>query len=184
MSARDGMRLVGMLVLGTAGALLVTSASASAVTKAKTFSSGDIDMAIPGMDIATSKRQVRPRGKIKDVNVSVRISHTFVDDLYLLLTDPKGNPVKLSTGNGDEGDDYGSGATDCTGAFTFFDDSAATAITAGTPPFDGPHAPEDSLSDLKGGKTKGAWRLHVIDGDGPTGGTLHCWELQIKYKKL
>ena len=185
MGARERMRLVGVLVLTTAGALLVTGVSASAATKTKVFSSGDIDMAIPGLDIATSKQQVRPRGRIKDVNVSVRISHPFVGDLFLLVTDPKGNPVNLSAANGGDGDDYGSESTDCTGAFfTFFDDSAATAITAGTPPFNGPHAPEGSLLDLKGGKTKGAWRLHVIDGDGVTGGTLHCWELQIKYKKL
>jgi len=184
MDAREGPRGARFLALVAGVALLATTASANAAVKTKTFSSGDIDLDVPGMDIATSKLNVRPKGKIKDVKVSVRISHPFVGDLYLLLTDPKGNPVRLSTGNGGDGDDYGSGSTDCNGTFTTFNDGAPTAITAGVPPFNGPHIPEDFLSELDGGKTKGNWRLHVIDGEGGTGGALHCWELRIKYKKL
>lgn len=182
MGSRRGFRTALAFAASSMVALLAISGSANGATKTKTISSGDIDMTIPGMDIATSMLKVRPKGRIKDVKVNVRISHQFVDDVFLLLVDPRGNPVNLSTGNGGDGDDYGTGSTDCGGSFTTFSDAAATPITAGLAPFGGSFMPETPFADLKGGKTQGGWRLHAIDGDGPTGGTLHCWELEIKYR--
>jgi Proprotein convertase P-domain len=94
--------------------------------------------------------------------------------------------VQLSTDNGRSGNDYGSGATDCTGTFTVFDDAAATPINAGpptaVPPFASSFRPQQPLSALKGSRTKGRWQLAVSDDDATVVGTLGCWQLTISSK--
>ena len=55
----------------------------------------------------------------------------------MLAQHPDGTNVTLSVNNGGAGDNYGTGANDCAGAATTFDDEAGTPITAGTAPFCG-----------------------------------------------
>jgi hypothetical protein len=62
--------------------------------------------------------------------------------------------VDLSSGNGGSGDNYTN---------TTFDDEAATAITAGSPPFTGNFRPEVALSAFDGQLPGGTWTLTIQD---------------------
>jgi subtilisin-like proprotein convertase family protein len=118
---------------------------------------------------------------IVDVNVRVRIDHATVADIDMYLIGPDGTTVQLATDVGGTNDDFGSGATDCTGVFTTFDDESPVFIEAATAPFSGTFRPEGALSALDGKRHSGTWALRIID-DTANGmaGTLYCWELTIR----
>ena len=113
------------------------------------------------------------------IRALVRLNHTFDADLVLSLIAPNGQTVLLSNRRGGSGDNYGSGANDCTGTFTVFDDLAATPIAAGVPPFAGTFKPEQPLAALFGGPIDGQWKLRVADAQGGDTGTLGCFKLTI-----
>jgi subtilisin-like proprotein convertase family protein len=62
---------------------------------------------------------------------------------------------------------------------TTFDDSAATPIATGTPPFAGSYRPSDPLSALAGQNAQGTWVLEVGDFVGGSG-TVNSWSLIIQ----
>jgi subtilisin-like proprotein convertase family protein len=116
---------------------------------------------------------------INDVNVRVRINHSYDADLDIALVHPDNTTVLLSTARGANGDNYGSGTNDCSGTPTIFDDAAAAAIGAGTPPFAGSFRPENSLAALNGKQANGTWKLHVVDTARLDIGTVGCVTLEI-----
>jgi len=168
-----------MAVVGIA--LLSFAAVALAITKTKTFSTGSISKPIADQDVLFQKIQVDRRGTLKDLNVAVRADHTQIEDLTLLLESPQGKFAKLYT-NAVSGDDLGSGADDCSGEPTVFDDESATDVGSGTAPLAGSFRPEQSLSRFDGRQIHGRWTLIVSDGDGGDDGTLYCAKLRMKYR--
>lgn len=147
----------------------------------QTFSTGNL--ATPIADLATTNvpLTIGTAGKILDLDAQVRLSHTFDADLDMFLIGPGGSPtVELSTDNGGSGDNYGSGATNCAGAHTVFNDEAGTLITAGVAPFAGAFRPEGLLSDFDGRAQNGNWTLRIIDDEAPDSGTVHCFKLRIR----
>lgn len=101
-----------------------------------------------------------PRGlEIEDVNVTVNITHPWVEDLNFGIVSPDGTFVYLSNANGGSGDNY----TD-----TVFDDQASESITNGTAPFTGSFRPSPGeLSDLNfdntGVLSNGTWQFIILD---------------------
>jgi len=174
---------VSILALGVTA---LAAVPASAKTKTRTFSSGAINAPLADDTINLFPLNAKGKGKVKSAKVAVRISHAFDADLDIYLVSPRAQFVQLSSDNGGTGNDYGSGAADCTGAFTVFDDAAITPINAGppsaAPPFAGSFKPQQPLSALKGTKLKGGWQLLVSDDDATVVGTLNCWELTLSYK--
>ncbi len=154
----------------------------SGLQQTQTYSSGNISVPIPDNGTVEHTINVPDTGTIVDVDVKIRINHTWDADLDIYLIHPDGTMVELSTDNGGSGDDYGSGPTDCTGTFTVFDDEATTPITSGTPPFAGSYQPEQPLSTLDGKPINGAWRLRITDDSPLDTGTLYCWQLVITYQ--
>ena len=129
---------------------------------------------------------LNPRGKIKHVNVGVRIQHPFAKDIEVYLASPRG-VINLSHDVGGDGNNYGAGPASCAGTFTTFDSNTPTRIdTPGLQaPFAGFFAPIESLNQLTGlgdkKATNAAWSLLVEDDDNAhPAGTLACWYLQIK----
>jgi subtilisin-like proprotein convertase family protein len=114
-------------------------------------------------------------GPLKKVAVSLWLTHPHDSDLNLSLVSPDGVIIDLSSGNG-AGADFGTNCSPDIGRTTF-DDSAATAITAGASPFKGTFRPETSLSALDNGTAIGNWRLRVTDNVGGSLGALRCWSL-------
>ena len=168
--------------------LTLTSASHGALTIPTTLSSGAVSLSPSRFDVSTitnvpdvgtieSTNVVSGfTGPIAKVAVSLWLNAPLDSDLSISLISPDNVIVDLSSGNG-AGANFG---TNCTpdGGRTTFDDSAATAITAGSPPYVGAFRPEASLAALNGGTANGNWRLRINDAfffGNPD--TLRCWSL-------
>ena len=129
---------------------------------------------------------LNPRGKIKDVNVGVRISHPFASDLEIYLASPRG-VINLAHDVGGSGNNYGNGFAGCSGGLTTFDSQTPTSIaTAGLQaPFVGFYGPQESLNLLNelGDKkaTNATWSLLVMDDNNQHGtGTVDCFQLTVR----
>jgi subtilisin-like proprotein convertase family protein len=125
-------------------------------------------------------------GKIKDVDVGVRINHPFASDIEIYLATPRG-VLNMSHDVGGNGNSYGNGFPGCGGGLTTFDSETPTSIA--TPglqaPFVGFYAPQESLKFVNGlGDKKAnnaAWSLLVMDDNNMHGtGTLDCFKLTIR----
>lgn len=146
------------------------------------YSSGNIATAIPDVSSVDIPINVPQSGAVADVNVRVRLNHTFDEDLTLTLIAPDGTQVVLAANEDNAtggGDNYGTGANDCSGTPTIFDDAAATSITAADPPFAGTFKPESPLSAMNGKSVAGTWKLRVADGAALDTGTVGCVTLEI-----
>jgi subtilisin-like proprotein convertase family protein len=187
----------GVCVVAVALAALPAGVAEGKV-KTKTFSSGNVNLQIPepvgiqGFSLSSSIR-VKPQGRIKDVNVAVRITIPDDRDLEIVVDGPRFNGSRLKEHafrNDPKGADFGAGPASCAGTPTVFDWQAATSIFQGLPPFLGTFAPATSLNTFNGGRTRGKWTLEVTDVfrgsvDGPqfaSAGVLNCWKLRIRYK--
>lgn len=118
-------------------------------------------------------------GPVGQVTVTLHLTHPQDQDLDITLEAPDGTIVELTTDNGTTSANYGSSCA----ARTTFDDSAATAITAGVVPFVGTFRPEGKLSDFRGKspvEVTGTWTLHVTDDNfNGFSGNLQCWTLNL-----
>jgi len=116
---------------------------------------------------------------IAKVTVSLNINHGSDADLDIFLQGPDGTLVELSTDNGGSGNNYGNSCAQR----TTFDDSVATPITSGAPPYFGSFKPEGNLGDFRGksgAEVNGTWTLFVTDDTANAiGGELDCWTLTI-----
>jgi subtilisin-like proprotein convertase family protein len=129
-------------------------------------------------------------GSVVDVNVTLNgITHTFPDDIDVLLVGPFGQNVVLMADSG--------GSNDITGVNLTFDDSASsslpdsTQIVAGTykptnhgafsgtsPAPAGPYG--SALSIFNGTNPNGTWSLYVYDDEvADTGSISGGWSLDI-----
>jgi extracellular elastinolytic metalloproteinase len=145
------------------------------------ITAGTGNVAIPLPDVATTEIPitVTETGFVGDVNVRLRLNHTFDGDLAISLIAPDGTSVPLSNNRGGAGDNFGTGTNDCSGVQTVFDDSAATAISAGVAPFAATFRPETPLAALNGKNMNGVWKLRVADTGALDVGTLGCATLEI-----
>jgi subtilisin-like proprotein convertase family protein len=155
----------------------VTVTQGNAVTAV--YSTGNIAVAIPDPGTVDVPITVSDLGTVVEVKAQVRLNHTFDADLDMFLIAPNGTTVELSTDNGGSGDNYGTGANDCSGTKTVFRDTAATPITTGSAPFAGSFRPEQSLQDLLGVPTDGVWRLRITDDTAIDSGIVGCVKLVI-----
>jgi hypothetical protein len=183
-------------------AALVLTPAAGARIKTRTFSSGNLIQLFGSFQPyhQTTARITIPRanqGRIKDIDVAVRLNHPVDGEVRLVLQHPLANGITLSDGVGGDGANYGTGATKCSGTSTVFDDEAATPITAGTPPFASSFQPQTPLSTFDGNKTRGPgsdtpgvgrglWGLSAVDQDyfNANKGAVYCFTLTITYKPL
>ena len=137
-----------------------------------TYTSSDTPVSIPDNSDAggISKITITNNKKITDVNVTVNITHTWLEDLTLTLTSPSGTVIILAANLGGEEDNYTN---------TTFDDSATTKINLGSPPFTGTFAPQVNLSNLIDEETYGDWLLKVVDSQLEDTGEIVNWSLDI-----
>ena len=144
------------------------------------YGTGNIATPIPDVSTVDIPVLVTDPGVVGDVNVRLRLNHTFDGDLVISLISPDGTSVALATNRGGSGDNYGAGANDCSGIFTIFDDSAGTAIGAGIAPFTGSFRPESPLAGFSGHTMTGTWTLRVADTATLDTGTVGCVQLEIR----
>jgi subtilisin-like proprotein convertase family protein len=104
--------------------------------------------------------------------LQLNISYPNDPDLTVVLIAPNGTKVTLFSGVG---------TTNSPADFsnTTFDDSAATQIQNGAPPFFGKFTPQQPLSALNGINAAGTWTLQITDA-GLSGGSLLGWSLTLQ----
>jgi subtilisin-like proprotein convertase family protein len=157
-----------------------TESAGTTTTTTTVYSSGNVAVPIPDNTPggASVTINVPDSGTVTDVNVRVRLNHTFDSDLAIGLSHGNSGNA-LSNNNGGSGDNYGTGTNDCAGTKTIFDDQAVTPISSGTAPFAGSFQPQSGLSIYNGSDAAGAWTLKVVDSVGLDSGTIGCFELEI-----
>ncbi len=136
------------------------------------YPSTDVPKPIPDNNTAgvTSIVNVADTNVVQGVRVKVNITHTFDGDIALTLVGPNGTSVSLSNKRGSSGDNYTN---------TTFDDTAATAISSGSPPFTGTFRPESPLGVFNGIPANGTWSLKVVDSASSDLGTITGWTLEL-----
>ncbi|HEX2062215.1 MAG TPA: M36 family metallopeptidase [Thermoanaerobaculia bacterium] len=144
-----------------------------------TFSSGNVSLPIVDQQTTDIPIVVTGSGAVGRIRASLRLNHTFDGDLVIRLVAPNGASVILANSRGGSGDNFGSGATDCSGTPTTFDDAAATAISGGIAPFAGTFRPDQPLSGLNGLEMNGVWKLRISDIGDLDLGTAYCATLEI-----
>jgi subtilisin-like proprotein convertase family protein len=149
------------------------------ISQTSTASSGNVNAPIPDLGVVEVPINVPDVGAVTDLNVRVRLNHTFTGDLVISLISPDGTQVTLSNRRGAGGDNFGTGANDCSGTPTRFDDEATAAVSAGSAPFTGSFTPDQPLSGFDGKSTAGTWKLRVSDNAGVDVGNVFCAQLEI-----
>jgi subtilisin-like proprotein convertase family protein len=144
-----------------------------------TYSTGSIATALPDLAAVDIPIVVSGAGTVADINAKFRLNHTFDGDLVISLIAPDGTAAILSNSRGSTGDNFGSGANDCSGTPVTFDDGAATAIASGIAPFASAFRPDELLSIFNGHSMNGTWKLRVSDVGSLDVGTLFCAQLEI-----
>jgi subtilisin-like proprotein convertase family protein len=156
-----------------AGGLPFTGLSvpAPALGVTHTFTGGGTGSAINDFSTTVATVDVAESATLLDVNVALRLEHTFMADLTVRLTSPSGTEVVLTDQNGGSGDGY---------VDTYFDDEAADPVVGGSAPFTGPHRPQEPLSAFDGEDQQGTWTLAIYDGVSGDTGTLMSWSLDLE----
>jgi subtilisin-like proprotein convertase family protein len=156
-----------------------TTGALSAPRPVVNYSSGNITVPIPDVSTVDVPIDVTDVGVVHDINVRVRLNHSFDGDLEIRLVHPDGTAVLLSNKRGGGGDNFGAGANDCSGTPTLFDDSSLNSILGGVAPFAGSFRPEQALSSLNGKAISGTWKLRITDTASGDVGTIGCAQLDI-----
>ncbi|MCB0517855.1 MAG: proprotein convertase P-domain-containing protein [Lewinellaceae bacterium] len=128
--------------------------------------------AITDFNTTTSTLNVPTSTLTGDVNVNINITHTWMGDLTVTLTSPKGTTVTLFDGLCGSDNDM---------AATFDDEAATPVVCSPTPPpaVTGTFQPEELLSAFDGENMAGVWTLSITDDTGGDVGTLTSWSLTL-----
>ncbi len=123
-----------------------------------------------GQPTVTSTSTLADGTNVTDVDVRVAVVHYYVEDVTLTLSHGA-TSIQLANSNGGQGDHYTN---------TVFDDSAATFVQNGSPPYTGTFKPEQPLSAFNGTAASGAWTLSASDGfPSADDGILANWSLRL-----
>jgi len=111
-------------------------------------------------------------GTLKNIIVTVDITHTYDSDIIISIESPSGKEVILSNRRGGGDDNYTS---------TIFDDNASTNISDGSAPFINTYKPDEPLNNLFNEDIEGDWLLKVYDVADPDTGKLISVTLDYCY---
>ncbi len=130
----------------------------------------DTAAAIPDASSLRSEIAITGGATVVDVNLTLDITHPYVNDLEAYLISPNGTRVALFQQLNLVGENF-SGTT--------FDDEATTPIGSGSAPFTGSYRPEQALAQFDGEDASGTWILEIVDKAPLDTGTLNSWSLEI-----
>jgi subtilisin-like proprotein convertase family protein len=137
------------------------------------FTSTNVPITIPTTANVTvnSTLNVASTSIISDVNVTLDVSHTWVNDMTITLISPNGTQVQLV-------------AQPCTSNSLLnidatFDDSGAPLTCQVNPAISGTIQPLQSLSAFNGQSSNGTWTLRILDSFNQDGGTINSWSLRL-----
>ena len=139
-----------------------------------TYVSTNVPITIPLVANTTpfiSTLNVPSTNVISDVNVTINISHTWVNDMTVSLISPAGTEIQLVT-------------RPCTSSAranitATFDDSGMSLVCATNPAISGTIMPFQPLTVLNGQTMNGTWQLKVLDPYNEDGGAINSWSLNL-----
>lgn len=137
----------------------------------KTFDASDVPIEISsaGTPTIVSKVFLSEDLKVSDVNVSLEIAHTFLEDLVINLTSPEGTKVTLLSKN----------CGNLNNITAVFDDDGNPLNCLGNPAISGIVQPLGALASFQGESTLGEWVLEIQDTLPSDGGFLNAFSLEI-----
>ena len=110
-------------------------------------------------------------GVISDVNITMDVTHTWINDLTATLISPSGTQVQLFAQPCTNDDIQNISAT--------FDDSGANVVCGTNPGITGVVKSTQLLSVFNGQNSSGTWTLRILDGFNQDGGSLNNWSINI-----
>ncbi len=138
-----------------------------------TATSTDVPIIIPTTANATvnSTLNVTSTNAVSDANVTIDISHTWVNDMTITLISPSGTQVQLV-------------AQPCTSAAladitATFDDAGVPIVCGNNPAISGVVIPAQALAAFNGEPMNGTWTLRVLDSFNLDGGSINSWSLNL-----
>jgi subtilisin-like proprotein convertase family protein len=137
------------------------------------FVSTNIPVTIPttGNVTVNSTLDVPVSMILSDVNVTVNIAHTWVNDMTITLISPAGTQVQLVANPCANDNLQNIQAT--------FDDSGNTVVCATNPAISGVVKSVQQLSAFNGQSATGTWTLRVLDSFNQDGGAINGWSLNL-----
>lgn len=137
-----------------------------------------VPLAIPDRSEVSSALRVGYDAALEDVNVFVKLSHTWVGDLVLKLRGPSGKEVVLLDRPGIPSPEGGCGDDDLNATFDGSASFDPEGHCAGTNPwYTGAALPVQDLAAFEGESSRGLWQLVIADRAADDAGTLQSWEL-------
>jgi subtilisin-like proprotein convertase family protein len=110
-------------------------------------------------------------GVISDVNITMDVTHTWINDLTATLISPSGTQVQLFAQPCTSADIQNISAT--------FDDSGANVVCGTDPGITGVVKSTQLLSAFNGQSSTGTWTLRILDSFNQDGGSLNSWSINI-----
>jgi subtilisin-like proprotein convertase family protein len=163
---------IGPFIRDLAGNMMTQRATGTTVVSgAQTFNSTNVGKAVADFGQVLSALTISEDVAIRDLNVTVNVSHTYTGDVRMTLVGPDGTRVPLVNRRGGSEDNFTN---------TVFDDEAAQGIWQGVGPFAGGYRPEYALSAFDGKSAKGTWYLIVEDTALFDTGRLNGWSLTVQ----
>ena len=124
-----------------------------------------------GTPTITSTLNIPSGGTISDVNITINVKHTYINDLTATLISPSGTEVQL----------YARPCTDTAiqNIIATFDDAGIAVVCGTNPGISGTVQPKSALSAFNGLNSTGTWTLKIADAFNQDGGVLNSWSLNI-----
>ena len=158
---------------GSGGTLTVTDTAV--INNVKEYPATDTPKAITDNSTTVSTITITDTGILLDADLRLNVTHTWVGDLDATLTAPNGTVFVMFNRIGGSGDNF---------QVTYFDDSAATPIAAGTAPYNGSFRPQDPFAPINGISITGNWVLRIRDNASQDVGTLNAWSLFLNVQPV
>ncbi|GAA4046755.1 zinc-dependent metalloprotease family protein [Flavobacterium chungnamense] len=120
---------------------------------------------------ANSTLNVTSTNTVSDANVTIDITHSWVNDMTITLISPSGTQVQLV-------------AQPCTSVAlnditATFDDAGVPIVCGNNPAISGVVIPAQALSAFNGEPMNGTWTLRVLDSFNQDGGSINGWSLNL-----
>lgn len=130
-----------------------------------------ITISATGAPTINSTLTIPSGGVISDVNITMNVTHTWINDLTAILISPSGTQVQLYARPCVSDDIQNIVAT--------FDDSGIPVVCGTNPGISGTVLPTQALSAFNGQNSTGNWTLRISDAYNEDGGVLNSWSLNI-----
>ncbi len=117
---------------------------------------------------ATSVINIASTATVSDVNITINISHTYIQDLVITLISPTGTEIVL----------FNRECSNEDGIQVTYDDEASAIISCANP-VTGTAIPTNLLSGFDGENPAGNWTLKVVDYYTGDTGTINSWSLEL-----